>query len=78
MRDNNIYSPLSFSNRKCLVNLYKTCIVVEDNEKLREIYDNDPITFIRDVCPLCLKSFRLREGLKYKYEHSGERVGVTL
>jgi hypothetical protein len=77
MRDKDIYSPLDLS-KKCLLNLYKKCVVIEENNKLKELYENDPKTFITEICSLCLKSFRLKHGLKYKHEYQGERIGVTL
>jgi hypothetical protein len=60
----------------CLLGLYDECIVVKNKPELKTLYDENTREFIRDVCPLCIKVFRLKHGLKYVYE--GERTGITL
>jgi len=60
----------------CMLGLYDECIVVKNRPELKTLYDENPKEFMRDVCPLCLKVFRLKHGLKYVYE--GERTGITL
>jgi hypothetical protein len=60
----------------CLLGLYDECVVVKNKPELKTLYDENTKEFIRDVCPLCIKVYRLKHGLKYVYE--GERTGITL
>ncbi len=60
----------------CMLGLYDECIVVKNKPELKTLYDENTKEFIRDVCPLCIKVYRLKHGLKYVYE--GERTGITL
>jgi len=60
----------------CLLGLYDECVVVKNKSELKTLYDENTKEFIRDICPLCIKVFRLKHGLKYVYE--GERTGITL
>ncbi len=66
------------NNKKCYLNIYDKCIVIENNDKLKDLYKEDPEKFIRDICSLCIKAYRLKNGLRYKHEFVGERIGVTL
>jgi len=60
----------------CLLGLYDERVVVKNKPELKTLYDENTKEFIRDVCPLCIKVYRLKHGLKYVYE--GERTGITL
>jgi hypothetical protein len=60
----------------CLLGLYDECVVVKNKPELKTLYDENTREFMRDICPLCIKVFRLKHGLKYVYE--GERTGITL
>jgi hypothetical protein len=60
----------------CILGLYDECVVVKNKPELKTLYDENTKEFIRDVCPLCIKVYRLKHGLKYVYE--GERTGITL
>jgi hypothetical protein len=60
----------------CLLGLYDECVVVKNKPELKTLYDENTKEFIRDICPLCIKVYRLKHGLKYV--HEGERTGITL
>ncbi len=60
----------------CLFNLFARCIVVENSPKLISSYGSE--YWVKNICPLCLKSYRLRYGLSYYHENKGLRTGVTL
>jgi hypothetical protein len=53
---------------KCYFNLYDKCIYYEETKTIPNL----------DVCSLCVKAYRLKYGLRTKYQFEGFRTGVTL
>jgi len=63
---------------KCVFNLYKECIVLsnKDVKNVKDEYGSKE--FIDTYCILCIKSYRLKRGLKTVVVNKGVRTGVTL
>lgn len=55
---------------KCRYNLYSSCIVYENTNHLVVPKQSD--------CVLCIKVWRLKEGLKTVHEYRGFRTGATI
>lgn len=55
---------------KCRYNLYDKCIYYENTNHLAMPRQSD--------CVLCVKVYRLKEGLKTVHEFRGFRTGATL